>query len=109
MGIIAGAYIMIVKAIWAHEAAMMNVKDLRGNKDANEMSAEVKIAKVAITNVTLWLVFWTPYAWVVAQGVFLDQSAITPMASMLPALIAKSASGYNPVVYAINHPRFKRR
>jgi len=112
--IIAGAYIMIVKAIWAHEAAMraqaakMNVKDLRGNKDANEMSAEVKIAKVAITNVTLWLVCWTPYAWVVAQGVFLDQSAITPMASMLPALIAKSASGYNPVVYAINHPRFRK-
>nr|AMP19651.1 opsin 5 [Euphausia superba] len=111
--IIAGAYVMIVKAVTAHESAMraqaakMNVKDLRGNADANKMSAEVRIAKVAICNVTLWLICWTPYAKIVAQGVFFDQSSITPIASMLPALIAKSASGYNPVVYAINHPRFR--
>jgi len=113
VAIIFGAYVMIVKAVCNHESAMreqarkMNVKDLRGNKDAQAMSAEVRIAKVAITNVTLWLVCWTPYFWVTFQGVFLDQTSITPLATMLPALIAKSASGYNPVVYAINHPRFR--
>jgi len=113
VSIITMAYVMIVRAIWAHEAAMreqakkMNVKDLRGNKDNQAMSAEVRIAKVAITNVTLWLICWVPYAWIVAQGVFLDQSKITPIASMLPALICKTASGYNPVVYAINHPKFR--
>ncbi|CAL4102269.1 unnamed protein product, partial [Meganyctiphanes norvegica] len=108
------AYIMIVKAVWAHESAMreqakkMNVKDLRSNPDANAMSAEVRIAKVALTNVSLWLICWTPYASIVFQGVFLDQSGITPLSSMVPALIAKSASAYNPVVYAINHPRFRK-
>jgi len=113
VSIIAMAYIMIVKAVCAHESAMreqakkMNVKDLRGNKDANAMSAEVRIAKVALTNVSLWLICWTPYASIVFTGVFLDQSSITPLTSMLPALVAKSASGYNPVVYAINHPRFR--
>merc|ERR1739838_937092 len=81
VSIIAGAYIMIVKAICDHEAAMraqaakMNVKNLRGNADADAMSAEVRIAKVAITNVTLWLVCWLPYVWI--------------------------------VVYAINHPKFR--
>jgi len=111
--IIAAAYVMIVKAVWAHESAMraqaakMNVKDLRGNKENQQMSAEVRIAKVALTNVTLWLVCWVPYAYIVIQGVFFDQRGITPIASMLPALICKTASGYNPIVYAINHPRFR--
>jgi len=113
VSIISMAYVMIVKAVWAHESAMkaqaakMNVKDLRGNKEGQQMSAEVRIAKVALTNVTLWLLCWVPYASIVFQGVFMDQSAITPIASMLPALICKTASCYNPMVYAINHPRFR--
>ena len=41
------------------------------------------------------------------QGVYLDQSIITPLSCILPSLILKTASGYNPVVYAINHPRFR--
>jgi len=107
------AYIFIVKAIVAHESAMraqakkMNVTNLRSNADANAQSAEVRIAKVAMTNVCLWLVCWVPYASVVVQGLFFDQSKITPLVSMLPALLAKSASVYNPIVYAINHPKFR--
>jgi len=113
VAIIAGAYIMIVQAICNHEKAMraqaakMNVKNLRGNAEAEAMSAEVRIAKVAITNVTLWLVCWLPYVWIIVNGVYGDQSVITPLSCILPSLICKTASGYNPVVYAINHPKFR--
>ena len=71
VSIISGAYVMIVKAICDHEAAMraqakkMNVKDLRGNADNQAMSAEVRVAKVALTNVTLWLICWLPYVWII--------------------------------------------
>lgn len=71
--IIVFAYMFIVKAIVAHEKAMrdqakkMNVSNLRSNAEANAQSAEVRIAKVAMTNVALWLVCWTPYASVVVQ------------------------------------------
>ena len=41
------------------------------------------------------------------QGLFFNQDAITPIISMLPALLAKSASVYNPIIYAINHPKFR--
>ena len=52
-------YSQIVKAVVSHESALkaqakkMNVDSLRSNEDAKEESAEVKIAKEAITNVTL--------------------------------------------------------
>jgi len=111
--VIVCAYIFIVQAIVAHEKAMreqakkMNVTNLRSNTEANAQSAEMRIAKVAMTNVALWLICWTPYASVVVQGLFFDQSALTPLVSMLPALLAKTASVYNPIVYAINHPKFR--
>jgi len=107
------AYVFIVKAIVAHESAMkaqakkMNVTNLRSNADANAQSAEVRIAKVALTNVALWMICWVPYASVVVQGLFGDKSTITPLVSILPALLAKTASCYNPVIYAINHPKFR--
>nr|QIW86026.1 opsin M9 [Neogonodactylus oerstedii] len=107
------AYVFIVKAIFAHEKAMreqakkMNVSNLRTNADANAQSAEVRIAKVAMTNVALWLICWTPYAAVTVKGLVFDQSGITPLVSMLPALLAKSVAVYNPMVYAINHPKFR--
>ena len=40
----------------------MNVESLRGNKEQKEQAAEIRIAKVAIGIVTLFILSWTPYA-----------------------------------------------
>jgi len=106
------AYLFIVKAIVAHESAMraqakkMNVSNLRSGGTEGE-SAEMRVAKTACINVTLWLICWTPYCAVVVQGLLFDQSSITPIATMLPALLAKTCACYNPMVYALSHPRFR--
>ena len=86
-------YIQIVKAVVAHEAAMkaqakkMNVDSLKSNQKDNEASAEVKIAKVAITNVLLWVATWTPYATIAMIGVFGNQMLITPLVAQLPSFL----------------------
>lgn len=106
-------YYFIVKTIFEHEntlreqAKRMNVSSLRTNADSNATSAEIRIAKVALCNIALWAAMWTPYAAIVLQGLLGDQSSITPLVTILPALIAKSASICNPVVYAISHPKFR--
>lgn len=106
------SYVFIVKAIYAHEQAMraqakkMNVTNLRSN-EAESQRAEIRIAKTAIANVSLWLICWTPYAAITIQGVIGNHDNITPLVTMLPALLAKSASCYNPFVYAISHPKFR--
>lgn len=51
----------------------MNVESLRSNHDANAQSAEVRIAKAAITICCLFIVAWTPYAVVAMIGAFGDQ------------------------------------
>nr|ADQ01809.1 opsin protein [Leptuca pugilator] len=111
--VIVFSYIFIVKAIFAHEAAMreqakkMNVTNLRSN-EAEAQSAEIRIAKTAIANVSLWFLCWTPYAAITVQGVLGNHEGITPLVTTLPALLAKSCSCYNPFVYAISHPKFRQ-
>merc|ERR1711872_337275 len=106
-------YSKIVKAVVMHEAALkaqakkMNVDSLRSNTDDNKDSAEVRIAKVAITNVLLWLCTWSPYAIVNFIAVFGNQALVTPLVSQIPSFAAKTASCLNPLVYAISHPRYR--
>jgi len=106
------AYTFIVKTVVAHESAMraqakkMNVSSLKAGDDGGE-TAEMRVAKVAVFNVTLWIICWTPYCAVTVQGLFFDQSSLTPLLSTLPALLAKSCSTYNPMVYALGHPRYR--
>merc|ERR1712071_269239 len=111
--VIVFSYVFIVKAIFAHEAGMreqakkMNVTNLRSN-EAEAQSAEIRIAKTAIANVSLWFICWTPYCIITLQGVMGDTSGITPLLTTLPALLAESCSCYNPFVYAISHPKFRQ-
>nr|CAH0102306.1 unnamed protein product [Daphnia galeata] len=111
--IITFCYYHIVNAIVHHEKALreqakkMNVTSLRSNVDQNAQSAEIRVAKVALMNITLWIAMWTPYAAIVLRGAYGNQDKITPLVTILPALIAKSASIANPIVYAISHPKYR--
>lgn len=106
-------YSQIVIAVVSHEKALkaqakkMNVDSLRSNQDGNKESAEMRIAKVAITNVSIWVISWTPYAITVMTAAFITRAHLTPLLTQMPSLLAKSASGFNPLVYAINHPKYR--
>ncbi len=59
-------YFYIVQTIFRHEAALreqakkMNVTSLRSNVDQKAQSAEMRIAKIALINISLWVAMWTP-------------------------------------------------
>jgi r-opsin len=80
-----GCYYFIVQAIFKHEDGLrqqvkkMNVTSLRTNTDQQSISAEIRIAKIAIMNVSLWLLSWTPFAVVSLIGTWGDTSLITPL------------------------------
>lgn len=106
-------YSQIVKAVISHESALkaqakkMNVESLRSNADSNAESAEIRIAKVAITNVCLWAGIWSPYAIIVMVACFGNRAAVSPLVSQLPSFFAKTASCLNPIVFAISHPKYR--
>ena len=72
-------YSKIVGKVGLHEQALkeqakkMNVTSLRSNKDQSETSAEVRIAKVAISLSVLFALSWGPYACIALTGAFGDR------------------------------------
>jgi len=105
------AYSKIVSAVFAHEKGMreqakkMGVKSLR-NEEAQKTSAECRLAKVAMVTVSLWFIAWTPYAVTNAAGM-VNKSWISPLFTIWGSLFAKANAVYNPIIYAISHPKYR--
>lgn len=53
--------------------------------------------------VAVWALTWTPYAVLGLTTVAGYQELITPTWSMVPALIAKTSSVINPLIYILGH------
>ena len=86
----------------------MNMESFRANQDASKNSIEFRIAKVAITNVFIWAISWTPYAVIVMTACFGNRSLITPVVTQIPAFILKFACCFNPIVFAASHPLYRK-
>nr|QWV42695.1 ultraviolet sensitive opsin [Protaetia brevitarsis] len=105
-------YSQIVSHVISHEKALkeqakkMNVESLRSNANQGQ-SAEIRIAKAAITICFLYVASWTPYAVMAIIGSFGDASLLTPGVTMIPAVTCKLVACLDPWVYAISHPRYR--
>ena len=76
--IIIGCYAGIVKAVFHHEdelrqqAKKMNVTSLRSNSaEQQQVTAEIRAAKVAVVNITLWIFAWTPFTVIILYYIIL--------------------------------------
>nr|BAQ54887.1 opsin, long-wavelength sensitive type [Epiophlebia superstes] len=105
------SYYFIVKAVAVHEKQMreqakkMNVASLR-TAEAQNTSAECKLAKIGLTIISLWFMAWTPYLIINFAGIF-ETMTISPLFTIWGSLFAKASTVYNPVVYGISHPRYR--
>lgn len=50
---------------------------------------------------------WTPYCLVSLIGILGYKDSISPLTSMIPAIMAKTAACIDPYLYAVTHPRFR--
>nr|QYF06627.1 rhabdomeric opsin [Dactylobiotus sp.] len=71
------------------------------------MENDIRAAATCAVIVLLFCLAWLPYATVALLGTFGRSDLVTPYASSLPALFAKSSAVYNPIVYAVMNQRFR--
>ena len=113
--VIVGCYFFIVKAVFYHEeelrqqAKKMNVTSLRSgsNDQQDAVKAEIRAAKVAIINVTMWIASWTPFTALTMVGTWIDSNYVTALWSEVPIVCAKTSAVFNPFIYALSHPKFR--
>ncbi|KAK3090012.1 hypothetical protein FSP39_008490 [Pinctada imbricata] len=86
-------------------AKKMKVDDIKANQE--KQNAEIKIAKIAMMIISLFLLSWCPYATVALIGQFGPSDWVTPFLAELPVMLAKASAMHNPIVYALNHPKFR--
>nr|BAQ54942.1 opsin, long-wavelength sensitive type [Indolestes peregrinus] len=109
--IIIYSYFFIVQAVAAHEKSMreqakkMNVASLR-SAEAQNTSAECKLAKIALMTISLWFMAWTPYLIINFAGIF-QTMTISPLLTIWGSVFAKANAVYNPIVYGISHPKYR--
>lgn len=113
MSLIIFYYSRMVGHVMDHEKALreqakkMNVESLRSNTTANSQSAEIRIAKAALTICFLFVAAWTPYGVMAMIGAFGNKALLTPGVTMIPACCCKAVACLDPYVYAISHPRYR--
>nr|XP_015199483.1 PREDICTED: opsin-5-like isoform X1 [Lepisosteus oculatus]XP_015199493.1 PREDICTED: opsin-5-like isoform X1 [Lepisosteus oculatus]XP_015199497.1 PREDICTED: opsin-5-like isoform X1 [Lepisosteus oculatus] len=69
---------------------------------------EKKFTLMAVLISTGFIVCWTPYVVVSFLTTFQSKDSLTPVASLLPCLFAKSSTAYNPLIYYVFSRSFRR-
>lgn len=69
---------------------------------------EYHILFMVITTVVFYLLCWMPYGVVAMMATFGRPGIITPVASVVPAILAKSSTVINPLIYILMNKQFYR-
>lgn len=111
LGIIIVCYDMILQAIRNHDKKMITMAkkltadDIRANHEKSR--TEIRIAKIAMGIVFLYILSWSPYATVALIGQFGPKRLVTPLVSELPVMLTKTCAMHNQIVCAFSHPKFR--
>ena len=78
-----------------------------GAKTEKERQQNIKLAKIAAITISLFILSWAPYAIFATAGNngYLDW--VTPTTTQIPVLFAKASATWNPILYALSHPKFR--
>ena len=107
----------IVSMVTAYFKIFLTVKKMRRNArdiwgenagpTLEAVQSEKKIARMACVMSLCFLFAWTPYAIVSVYSAIGKPGRISPLAATLPALFAKTAACYNPVIYFLLFKKFR--
>jgi len=109
--IIVYSYINIISAVTGQAREMAATAERMGAQAAGAefkiRQQEIALAKVAAGTITLFCLSWVPYAYTAVSGAwgFLDR--VNPYTTMTPVMFCKASALWNPVIYALSHPKFR--
>ncbi|XP_039636884.1 opsin 8, group member b [Perca fluviatilis] len=91
-----------IKLYWAYK------KSMNSNRVPKIVKLQRRLLMIAVLVSLGFIVCWAPYGIVSIWSLFSDSRTIPPQVSLLPCMFAKSSTAYNPLIYYIFSPGFKR-
>ncbi|TRY66876.1 hypothetical protein DNTS_033040 [Danionella cerebrum] len=87
----------------SHQAVQQHVSPQTKVVDAHAL-----IVKLSVAVCIGFLTAWSPYAIIAMWAAFSDSEEVPPTAFALAAILAKSSTIYNPMVYLLFKPNFRK-
>ena len=88
----------------------LHEKDIRTviRKNTNHGRYDIRLAKIGVYTVLLFVSAWLPYVIVTCIGSFGDVNLITPTVSIIPEVFAKSSGSCNFFLYCVTNVKFRK-
>ncbi|XP_026768267.3 teleost multiple tissue opsin 2b [Pangasianodon hypophthalmus] len=95
----------VLVMVYSYGRLLYAVKQL-GKIRKTARTRDYHLLIMVITTVVCYLLCWTPYSVVAIMATFGRPGIITPVASIIPSLLAKSSTVINPVIYIFMNKQF---
>ncbi|KAM4556764.1 opsin 7, group member a [Fundulus diaphanus] len=102
--VIVASYTGILVTVQASRKTM----EQHASRQMNMSSIQTIIIKLSVAVCIGFFAAWSPYAVVSMWAAFGEFENIPPLAFAMPAMFAKSSTIYNPIIYLMLRPNFRR-
>uniref|UniRef100_A0A8C9RKJ2 Teleost multiple tissue opsin 2a n=1 Tax=Scleropages formosus TaxID=113540 RepID=A0A8C9RKJ2_SCLFO len=98
----------VLLMVYCYSRLMYAVKQVGRIRRSAARRREYHILFMVITTVVCYLLCWMPYGVVAMMATFGRPGLITPIASVVPSILAKSSTVINPLIYILMNKQFYR-
>ncbi|XP_066478440.1 vertebrate ancient opsin-like [Tiliqua scincoides] len=94
--------------VYCYGKLLCAIKQVTGVTKGVAQTREQRVLIMVIVMVICFLLCWLPYGTVALIATFGRPGLITPAASIIPSILAKSSTVYNPIIYIFLNKQFYR-
>ncbi|XP_046886555.1 teleost multiple tissue opsin 2a [Hypomesus transpacificus] len=98
----------VLVMVYCYGRLLYAVKQVGRFRKSAARRREYHILVMVITTVVFYLLCWMPYGVVAMMATFGRPGIITPVASVVPSILAKSSTVINPLIYILMNKQFYR-
>ncbi|NWQ87990.1 OPSP protein, partial [Burhinus bistriatus] len=101
--------IPFVIIVYSYGKLLCAVRQVSGINKGMGQTREQRVLIMVVVMVICFLLCWLPYATVALIATFGKPGLITPAASIIPSILAKSSTVYNPIIYIFLNKQVSKR
>ncbi|XP_004551342.2 teleost multiple tissue opsin 2b [Maylandia zebra] len=98
----------VIVMIYCYSRLLWAVKQVGKIRKTAARRREYHILFMVLTTAACYLLCWMPYGVVAMMATFGPPNIISPVASVVPSLLAKSSTVINPLIYILMNKQFYR-
>ncbi|XP_044146948.1 vertebrate ancient opsin-like [Bufo gargarizans] len=94
--------------VYCYGRLLVAIKQISGVTKGTARTREQRVLIMVIVMVVCFLICWLPYGIMALIATFGTPGLIPPSASIIPSILAKSSTVYNPIIYIFLNKQFYR-